>query len=371
MKFVFLTYVYTPGYATPGEWLERIAMYAGIMEQLALEHEVISITQTDYTGHYFHRGVGYHFTSYRNTLSGFSVRLNRYVVSLKADIVVVQGLHQPLKVLCLGWISGANSKMITHHHAEKPFRFVGKFLQRLADGYIGAYLFASKQIGLSWVSGGNISSPDKVHEVMEVSCDFKNVEKNTARIKTSVEGGAVFLWVGRLNENKDPLTVIKAFLEFAAARPDVRLYMIYHTAELLREVSRVLEQDDRRKQVLLVGEVAHAEMPSWFSSADFFVSGSHYEGSGTALCEAMACGCIPVVTDIPSFRMMTCDGRYGLLYKAGDSKALAERLLIAAQINKDKMGRNCMAYFDENLSFRAIAGRICQIAETLLKTQTG
>ncbi len=51
----------------------------------------------------------------------------------------------------------------------------------------------------------------------------------------------------------------------------------------------------------------------YYNSADYFVLGSHYEGSGFSLVEAMSCGVIPIVTDIPSFRMMTNNGKIGTL----------------------------------------------------------
>jgi hypothetical protein len=46
---------------------------------------------------------------------------------------------------------------------------------------------------------------------MEVSSIFHTINKDDAKLKTGVEGGQVFLWVGRLNTNKDPINVIKAF----------------------------------------------------------------------------------------------------------------------------------------------------------------
>ena len=48
-------------------------------------------------------------------------------------------------------------------------------------------------------------------------------------------------------------------------------------------------------------------MPNYYGAADVFVSGSHSEGSGYALIEAMSAGVVPVVTDIPSFRAIAGD----------------------------------------------------------------
>ena len=62
----------------------------------------------------------------------------------------------------------------------------------------------------------------------------------------------------------------------------------------------------------------------WFSAADGYVSGSHREGSGFALIESMSCGCVPIVTDIPSFRKIS--GKYGFLWRPGDAESLCAAL---------------------------------------------
>jgi glycosyltransferase involved in cell wall biosynthesis len=115
--------------------------------------------------------------------------------------------------------------------------------------------------------------------------------------------------------------VVKAFLAFAEVNPDTRLYMIYHTDELLNDI-KALQTD----AIKLIGKVPHDDLLYWFNSVDFIVSGSHYEGSGAAICEAMSCGCIPVVTDILSFRMITDNGNCGILYPPGNEQAMLSAL---------------------------------------------
>jgi glycosyltransferase involved in cell wall biosynthesis len=95
------------------------------------------------------------------------------------------------------------------------------------------------------------------------------------------------------------------------------------------------------------------------------VSGSHYEGSGTAVCEAMACGCVPVITDIDSFRMITDNGNCGLLYEPGNQNALLNALVQTQASNIEDKRKNSFAYFKSNLSFEAIAKRIQEIAAGL------
>ena len=61
-------------------------------------------------------------------------------------------------------------------------------------------------------------------------------------------------------------------------------------------------------------------MPNYYSAADVFISGSHYEGSGYALIEAMSAGLVPIVTDIPSFRSIA--GDCGERWQPGDAERI-------------------------------------------------
>jgi glycosyltransferase involved in cell wall biosynthesis len=159
--------------------------------------------------------------------------------------------------------------------------------------------------------------------------------------------------------------VISAFLSFVKEQPSARLYMIYHTDELLAEVKELIASDSNKNAIVLIGKVPNPQLLYWYNSADFIVSGSHYEGSGTAVCEAMSCGCVPVVTDIFSFRMITGEGECGLLYEAGNDKALLAALLQTQQIDKAAKREKCLDYFNSTLSFQAIAQRIQEVAASL------
>ena len=366
MKYVFVSYNYSPDFDSPESWFKRTEGYAGVMECLSKNNTVINVKQINYEGYYLYKGVHYHFVNFDRKKNYFPHQLNQFVKSLAPDVVVVQGLHHPLQVIQLKTILPKHTKLIAQHHAEKPFTGIKKYIQRLADHCIDAYLFTSRGIGEVWVAKGNIGSSKKIHEVMEVSSLFYPVKKAAARLKAGVQGSAVFLWVGRLNENKDPLNVVKAFLKFAECNPDARLYMIYHTEELLNEIKALFEKDKNKTSIILVGRVPHDELLYWFNSADFLISGSHYEGGGTAVCEAMSCGCIPIVTDIDSFRMITDNGNCGILYEAGNENALLSALNQTRDLDVKQKQVNSLNYYRSNLSFETIAAKINEIATGVL-----
>ena len=81
------------------------------------------------------------------------------------------------------------------------------------------------------------------------------------------------------------------------------------------------------RDVIEVGTVPDADMPSWYRAADALAFPSVKEGFGLAVLEAMSAG-LPVVTsDLPVFREYLVPGRDALLAPVGDVDALADALL--------------------------------------------
>lgn len=365
MRYAFVTFTPSFDCNTPESWFERTEPYSGIMFCLAKSNTVINVKQINYEGERLHNGVRYCFVNFAPKYTYFPRKFNQFVKNLDPDVVFVQGMHTPLQLIQLKLMLGRKTRIIVQHHAEKPFTGIKKYLQKFAGRFIDAYLFASHEMGIDWVKKGNIASPQKIHEVMEVSSVFKTMDKAGARLKTGASGDTMFLWVGRLNDNKDPLTVIKAFLRFAEGQPDVRLYMIYHTEELMQPIRDLLNSSPQKNTIKLIGKVPHNELQYWYGSADIILSGSHYEGSGTAICEAMSCGCMPLVTDIPSFRMITDNGKCGLLYEPGNEDALLAALKQTQHLNIKEKQAASLSYFKSHLSFEAIAQKIQEIADSL------
>jgi len=134
----------------------------------------------------------------------------------------------------------------------------------------------------------------------------------------------------------------------------------------LDEVRNLIQtSESAKKAIRLIGKVPHELLQEWYSSADYIISGSHYEGGGIGICEAMSCGCIPIVTDISSFRGMTGSGKCGLLYEPGNEGALLAALLQTPDLDIEKERSGVIEQFNRELSFWAIGSKINKIIEAL------
>jgi glycosyltransferase involved in cell wall biosynthesis len=143
--------------------------------------------------------------------------------------------------------------------------------------------------------------------------------------------------------------------------------MIYQEQDLLPEITAFIRHHPGLdKGVSLLGWKSREEMATWYSAADFYISASHMEGSGYALLEALACGCVPVVSDIPPFRKITREGHLALLFQAGDPQSLLACLKRLAAIDLPDRSEAIREHFTRELSFQAIADKLTAVVRLLV-----
>lgn len=366
ITFIGLNYHYHNEYSTPLEVMGKHRLSSGYIDFLKKKVELILVKHLNYEGEKIVDGIRYRFLRSRNKSWYIPFRTHNYVYTHRADVVLVEGFVFPLQVMALRWKLGKHVVILTQHHGEQPFKGVKQMLQKLADSSIDGYLFTSLGNAGEWLEKGVISKKEKCFEVMSASTDFVPLERNMCKEKTGMHGDQNFLWVGRLSTKKDPVTVVKAFCEYVKMKPAARLYMIYQSGELLEKVKELVEKNNAVDAVSLVGSKPHDELPYWFSAADYFVAGSFMEGSGYALVEAMACGCIPVVTQIPSFRKITDNGRYGILYEPGNEDDLLTNLLKLDTFRQTLTRADIVRYATETLSYQAIADQLLSLSKKIL-----
>ncbi|HMJ69889.1 MAG TPA: glycosyltransferase [Cyclobacteriaceae bacterium] len=363
MHIVHLSYTKgRPAYHDPVTWLARVAFASGVTEQMTRHATQTVIYNIHYKGDITRNGVRYLFPAFKRWQLVLPFEFNRYIKKLKPDVVIIHGLIFPWQVIMLRWIMGPSLKIVCQHHAERPFTDFRAFIFRLADRYVGAYLFASKEQGDLWVKARQISSPSKIHEIIGTSSIFRPADRNAARSVTGVTARTVYLWIGDLNKNKDPLLTARAFAKFAGNRADVGLYMIYQSNDLEHELKQVASGTSC---ISLIGRVDHKDLLHWFNSADYFISSSFYEGSGIAVIEALSCGCIPILTNIPSFVKMTNGGTIGRLFEAGDENGLRVALEDTFGIDREAESKHVLKYFEAELSFEANARKIIAVVNAL------
>ena len=284
-----------------------------------------------------------------------------------ATAVHLNGLLYPLQLRALRKSLSPDCSIVVQHHADRPWPIFARPLQRWGLRAADGFFFAAQALAGAWVDQNLISKRQPIFQIMEGSNNFRCEDRVTARARTKMAGNPVVLWVGRLIPLKDPLTILEGFELVLQQVPQARLYMAYGTADMLPAIrGRIASSQTLAGAVTLLGRVEHAQLEDVYNSSDYFVLGSHNEGSGFALAEAMACGVVPVVTDIPSFRAMMDDGRIGACWNPRSPADFAEKFLHVMGQSREQLSDRARIFFQSHLSYKAIArDSVCAYREVI------
>jgi glycosyltransferase involved in cell wall biosynthesis len=138
----------------------------------------------------------------------------------------------------------------------------------------------------------------------------------------------------------DVQSLVKAAPLIIAKAPKTRICIAGKGPEL-HSISTLAENLGVSEHVQFLGEIPHGHMPKYLRSAAVYVSTALSDGASVSLLEAMACGAVPVVADIPANREWIRDGENGFLFPPGDPRALAEKIqLCLTQLDARKKARD-------------------------------
>jgi glycosyltransferase involved in cell wall biosynthesis len=370
MRIVDVSYDYDETVAIEEELLAQHYTTVGWAEALAKKGtEVIVLKRFFKTSSFKKNNVQYFFVkdNYNKSIRSWQIpfRLFKKIAALKPDIVHLHHFSRSLQTFILRFFLNQKTAIVIQHHGGPPPKGKKKAIHDRFNAIADAFFFTTVEQGKEWFLNKKVHN--KILPVME-GCTFFNYNnrleekdffyhnRNETRKISNINGDPVFLWVGRLDENKDPLTILDGFDEVFQKYPAAKFYMIYSEDNLIGDVKNKIDNSDTLKpRVRLLGKIAHHEVRNSYNSADYFVLGSHYEGSGYALSEALRCGCVPIVTDIPSFRMMTEDGQLGALWEPGNKNSFIQAAIRAIDKPLREEAERCIDFFKKELSFDAIA----------------
>lgn len=129
--------------------------------------------------------------------------------------------------------------------------------------------------------------------------------------------------VGRLSEQKDPLTFIRAAVEILKTNNNVQFYLIGDGELRIELEERAKEYADNI--VFLGWKKSINEILNDF---DVFVLPSLWEGMPLAILESLSCGLACIVTDIPGNADLVFHGYNGFLFDKRNDSLLSQLIML-------------------------------------------
>ena len=173
-------------------------------------------------------------------------------------------------------------------------------------------------------------APAKKMCIIENGIDFKKFEgcdkyRKETREKYNIKDNEIVIGVvGRLSEQKDPMTTIKAFNEVHRENKNVRL-MYVGSGNLENEVMQYAKENDLQNLVTITGWVEHTE--KYIPTFDIAILPSRWEGFGLALIEYMACKKPIVASKVGGMLDIIETEKNGFLVEVGNVKEFASYIM--------------------------------------------
>ncbi|HEX2011953.1 MAG TPA: glycosyltransferase family 4 protein [Roseateles sp.] len=362
---VQLSFFSDPQHRAPAQLLQDWPTVATLAEAATLGGARVTVVQASaHTQQLSRDGIGYRFLPCDRE----PALLRGLIEELRPELLHVQGLGFAREVLSLAALA-PDCPIVLQDRADRPPRRPWRWpLWRRALSAARGLMFCAHEQALPFQRRGLLRTGMRIYELPGSSCRFRPREQGEARRATGLAGDPCLLWVGHLDRNKDPLTVLDGLALAARQLPGLQLWCCFGRAPLLDEVRTRLAGDAQLAgRVHLLGPVPHARIETLMAAADFLVQGSHRESTGYSVLEALACGLPPLVTDIPSFRALTAQGAAGRLWSPGRAESLAEALLQLSAQAPGLRRATARACFEAQGSLDALGRKLAAAYTDLLR----
>jgi glycosyltransferase involved in cell wall biosynthesis len=161
---------------------------------------------------------------------------------------------------------------------------------------------------------------------------FLSNRKSVALADLESWSGPVILWVGRLEDEKNPAEMLLIAKALCTDRPDICFVMVGDTPdydEYINSLDMSLETGIPNS-VNFIRHVKFDEMAYLYllaaRSGGLLLATSKFESSPMTFIEAMACGCPVLSSDVGGVGELLRNGQLGFLYQFGDIDSAAKKI---------------------------------------------
>ncbi len=130
----------------------------------------------------------------------------------------------------------------------------------------------------------------------------------------------------RLESVYDHPTIIRGLQILHNQGQDFKMTFVGN-GELEGELKQLAAEKGLSEKINFVGGCDNTQMHGYLADNDIYLSASLWDGTSLCLLEAMACGCFPIVSEIPANSSWLEDGKTGLLHKVANPEQLAECIM--------------------------------------------
>lgn len=194
----------------------------------------------------------------------------------------------------------------------------------------------------------------------------------TVKRAENLSGDLRLLYAGRLSPDKGVHTILEALARLHQADPDVPVRLSLYgkgTPEYETDLRKQVRDSGIEQWVEFKGLVPREQMPSVFAQHEVLLFPSIWpEPLARILQEAMACELVVIGTATGGTNEILLDGENGLIFDAGNSTMLAEKIkLIVSDLSlREKLAKAARKTVEERFSLDRMIAEIEESFEQIL-----
>ncbi len=147
--------------------------------------------------------------------------------------------------------------------------------------------------------------------------------------------------------------ILKAFSRLKQNKIPFQLTIIGDGIEL-KNLQNLAKELNIENEVIFTGRIDNNSIPTYLQKSNYYISMPTTEGVSASLFEAMACGCFPIVSDLPGNRHWIQQKENGILVASENATKLADELQWAFE-NKELTQKAIIAnrkFIEENANYK-------------------
>lgn len=177
------------------------------------------------------------------------------------------------------------------------------------------------------------------------------------------------LFVGRLVDQKDPMTVVRAFKFLQQQQIPIHLKFI-GDGKLKDDIERYII-DNNLNNIELVGKISQSQVVEEYSNAHILIAPSREEAMSLVILEAVASGVYVFATEVSGNREVIFEGINGDFVKYNNPENIATKIKL---FYEDKFMKNytypklMIEFMMKNYSWKSRAEEYIKLFETMINT---
>ncbi len=171
--------------------------------------------------------------------------------------------------------------------------------------------------------------------VAVITCPFEhsnNGNRNYSDKNTSINIG----YAGRIEYSQKRFDLIMKLIGELEKRKINYRFEIAGDGQAAADIAEFIKKNNLSNRIVTLGSIQHEDIIGFWSNQDIAINMSDYEGHSISQMEAMAAGCVPVVTNTSGTEDDIIDGENGYIVDLGDVEKAVKRIIYLSE-NRQKL----------------------------------